>query len=58
MTNEQDAWNSFFATGSVLDYLQYKSIQKARHAADFDKGKENQDEIQDEGRYPQTTEYR
>lgn len=58
MTNETDAWNSFFATGSVLDYLQYKSIQKAKHAADFDKDKEQQDEIQDEGRHPQTTEYR
>ncbi|MBQ6152420.1 MAG: hypothetical protein IJJ15_01585 [Ruminococcus sp.] len=57
MTNETDAWNSFFASGSVLDYLQYKAIQKAKHAADFNKGKEK-DEIQDEGRHPQTTEYR
>lgn len=58
MTNEQDAWNSFLATGSVLDYLQYKAIQKAKHAADFDKGIDQQDEIQDEGRHPQTAEYR
>ena len=30
MTNEIDAWNSFFQSGSVLDYLQYKAIQKAK----------------------------
>ena len=57
MTNETDAWNSFFATGSVLDYLQYKSIQKAKHAADFEKDAE-EDEIQDTGHHPQTAEYR
>ena len=58
MTNETDAWNSFFATGSVLDYLQYKSIQKAKHAADFEKDNGTEDEISDEGDHSQTTEYR
>lgn len=28
--NETDAWNSFMMSGSVLDYLQYKSIQNAK----------------------------
>lgn len=28
--NETDAWNSFLMSGSVLDYLQYKSIQNAK----------------------------
>lgn len=28
--NETDAWNSFLSSGSVLDYLHYKSIQNAK----------------------------
>ena len=28
--NETEAWNSFMMSGSVLDYLQYKSIQNAK----------------------------
>ena len=28
--NETDAWNSFLISGSVLDYLHYKSIQNAK----------------------------
>lgn len=60
MTNEYDAWNSFFQSGSVLDYLQYKSIQKAKEAA-YNANKANpevKDEVFDNGTDNKTTEYR
>ena len=60
MTNEHDAWTSFFQTGSVLDYLQYKSIQKAKEAA-YNANKANsevKDEVFDNGTDTKTTEYR
>jgi hypothetical protein len=53
--NEKDAWNSFFHSGSVLDYLQYKSAQRASLS---DGSKEEQDEIQDQRTDTQTAEYR
>ena len=40
MRDEKDAWNSFVKSGSVMDYLQYKSAQ---HAADGQK--EAKDEL-------------
>ncbi|WP_407386076.1 hypothetical protein [Ruminococcus sp.] len=55
MIDEKDAWNSFFQSGSVLDYLQYKSIQYAKHAGEL---KEDKDEVQDQGTDTQRTEYR
>ena len=55
MMDEKDAWNSFFQSGSVLDYLQYKSIQYAKHGGEL---KEDQDEVQDKGTDRQATEYR
>ena len=55
MLDEKDAWNSFFQSGSVLDYLQYKSIQNAKNAGI---PKEDKDEVQDQGTDTQTTEYR
>ena len=51
--DEKDAWNSFVKSGSVMDYLQYKSAQ---HAADGQK--EAKDEVQDQGTGDQRTEYR
>nr|WP_316623934.1 hypothetical protein [uncultured Ruminococcus sp.] len=53
MKDEKDAWNSFVKSGSVMDYLQYKSAQ---HAADGQK--EAKDEVQDQGTGDQRTEYR
>lgn len=41
---ETDAWNSFLATGSVLDYLQYRAIQNAKNF-DNHKPSEDTDEI-------------
>ena len=55
MTDEKDAWNSFFQSGSVLDYLQYKSIQYAKQGGE---PKEAKDEVQDQGTDTQRTEYR
>ncbi len=43
--NETDAWNSFLMSGSVLDYLQYKSIQNAKKDPT---ALEDKDEIQNE----------
>ena len=53
--DEKDAWNSFFQSGSVLDYLEYKAIQYARNGGEL---KEAADEVQDQGTDPETTEYR
>lgn len=55
MTNETDAWNSFFQSGSVLDYLQYKAIQKARKEG---KRTEDKDEVFDQRSGDSPAEYR
>ncbi len=52
--NETDAWNSFMMSGSVLDYLRYKSIQ---YAKDAEKPQEDSDEIQDKRTDNQTAEH-
>ena len=53
--NETDAWNSFLISGSVLDYLQYKSIQNAKKRND---NAEEEDEIQDKRTDNKGTQYR
>lgn len=53
--NETDAWNSFLMSGSVLDYLQYKSIQNAKKDINT---LEEKDEIQDKRTDNQGAEYR
>ncbi|MBQ6499224.1 MAG: hypothetical protein IJI48_04925 [Ruminococcus sp.] len=55
MRDEKDAWNSFFQSGSVLDYLEYKAIQYAKQGGEL---KEAKDEVQDKGTDTQRTEYR
>lgn len=55
MIDEKDAWNSFFQSGSVLDYLQYKSIQYAKNGGEL---KEDKNEVQDKGTDSETAEYR
>ena len=52
--NETDAWNSFLMSGSVLDYLQYKSIQNAKKDINT---LEEKDEIQDKRTDNQTAEH-
>ena len=51
--DEKDAWNSFMRSGSVMDYLQYKSAQRSADGQD-----EVEDEVQDQGTDNQRTEYR
>lgn len=53
--NEADAWNSFLKTGSVVDYLRYKSIQAAKNGTNV---LEDKNEVQDERTDNQRTEYR
>lgn len=53
--DEKDAWNSFVQSGSVLDYLQYKSVSYAKRNGEV---KEDKDEVQDQGTGAQTAEYR
>ena len=55
MMDEKDAWNSFFQSSSVLDYLQYKAIQYAKNGGEL---KEEQNEVQDQGTDTPTAEYR
>ena len=55
MIDEKDAWNSFVQSGSVLDYLQSKSVSYAKHNGEV---KEDKDEVQDQGTGAQTAEYR
>lgn len=48
---ETDAWNSFLASGKVVDYLQYKSLEAARKGANFlEENNENKDERSDNQR--------
>jgi len=56
--DEKDAWNSFFQSGSVLDYLQYRAIQYAKNGGVAPEDKETDDEVQDQGTDPEATEYR
>ncbi len=53
--NELDAWNSFWHSGSIYDYLIYKSIHNDRTE---DRLPEKKDEIYNERTYNQGTEYR
>ncbi|MGN0502440.1 MAG: hypothetical protein ACI4HN_05905 [Ruminococcus sp.] len=51
-------WQAFFTTGSVLDYLRYKSIQDAKDTGADTVLREETDEIPDGRTYYQGTEYR
>ncbi|MGN1051433.1 MAG: hypothetical protein ACI4QE_03940 [Acutalibacteraceae bacterium] len=53
---ERDAWNAFLQSGYVNDYLEYKSIQKAKRACLNKRG--NDDKIQNESSDSSGTEYR
>lgn len=52
--NELDAWNTFFNSGSIYDYLIYKSIHNDRTE---NHNSESNDEIYNQRTYYQGTEY-
>ncbi len=52
------AWQAFFTTGSVLDYIRYKSIQDAKNTGADTINREETDEIPDRGTGYKGTEYR
>lgn len=51
--NEQDAWNKFSLTGSVRDYLNFKSIEQKKN-----QNIKAENEIHYTGTDNQATEYR
>ena len=53
--NELDAWNSFLHSGSIYDYLIYKSIHNNRTE---EHNSESNNEIYNQRTYNQGTEYR
>ena len=53
--NEMDAWMAFFQSGSVYDYLVYKSIHDNNLQEDLPK---NNDQIYNQRTDNQGTEYR
>lgn len=57
--DEWSAWESFFTTGYVLDYLRYKSVHNQNNLENrMQNQKEAPDEIPYGGAYNQGTEYR
>lgn len=52
------AWQIFFTTGSVLDYIRYKSIQDAKDTGAITVKREETDEIPNRGTDYKGTEYR
>ena len=54
--NEKEAWQIFSASGSVLDYLNFKSVQKTQQKEQ--KEYHTKDEIYHQRTCDQTTEYR
>ena len=51
-------WNVFFQTGSVLDYIRYKSIQDSKDSGADTVRREITDEIPDRRTDNKRTEYR
>lgn len=56
--DELSAWQRFFATGYVADYLKYKSMYDAENMKDDIKNKEAPDEIPNRRTDYKGTEYR
>ena len=52
------AWQIFSTTGSVLDYIRYKSIQYAKDTGAITVNREETDEIPNRGTDYKGTEYR
>ncbi|MBQ4569062.1 MAG: hypothetical protein IJA62_03215 [Ruminococcus sp.] len=55
--NEKEAWRIFTVTGSVKDYLHFKSLQE-ENTQNKKQTDASTNEISDHGTYHQTTEYR
>ncbi len=51
-------WQTFFSTGSVLDYIRYKSIQNAKNIGADTINREETDEIPNRRSDYKGTEYR
>lgn len=56
--DEWYAWNAFFTTGAVLDYIRYKSIQDAKDTGADTINREETDEIPNRGIDYKGTKYR
>lgn len=56
--DEWNAWTSFLTTGSVLDYIRYKSIQDAKDTGADTILREETDEIPNRRTDYKGTEYR
>lgn len=54
--NEKEAWNMFLTTGSVRDYLNFKSLQQSKAENNSQKGTKS-NEIPNHRPDNQTTEY-
>lgn len=54
--NEKEAWQIFFHSGSVRDYLNFKSVQKTKQKEQTEY--HTNDEIYHQRTCNQTTEYR
>lgn len=56
--DDWSAWQTFFTTGSVLDYIRYKSIQDTKDTGAITVNREETDEIPNRGTDYKGTEYR
>lgn len=56
--DEWYAWQTFFTTGSIQNYLQYKNIQDAKDTGADTISREETDEIPNDGTDNQRTEHR
>lgn len=56
--DEWSAWQTFFTTGTVMDYIRYKSIQDAKDMGADTINREETDEIPNRGTDYKGTEYR
>ncbi len=56
--DEMNQWSVFLTTGSVLDYLRYKSIQDSKNTGADTVNREVTDEISDGRTDHQRNEYR
>lgn len=54
---QTDAWNTFFKSGSVMDYLEYKAIQNAKSPYESSTAEGN-NEGENRGSDNRGTEYR
>ena len=55
--DDWSAWQTFFTTGSVLDYIRYKSIQDAKDSGALTVIRVDSDEIPNRGTEFTVTEY-